>query len=131
MKLKAVVPHDVNFYHRSDCTSATQRGRDVLVVGDGAKPYLTVPREQDPLRLVPDGGHYAEELAELDVPVSAWLPSKLNFQPASETGVGYIVSLAVVSYLPHYPGMFFVVDRPVVDTAGKIVGCIGLSQVVF
>lgn len=123
MNFKALVPHDVNIYRSVDVTDG--------VVSPGAEPYLTIPQEQTPLRLVPAECGYAMEPVELDCPVSVWGPQKLNFVPTAADGVGYIVSSATVPYLPHYQGKFFVVDQPVRDGFGKIIGCLGLSQVVF
>lgn len=132
MQLKALVPHDVNFYRECDTFRDFVDGRLVIIASPDALPYMTVQRDQTPLRLV--SAKSQEDLpprVDVGVPTRYWGQQELNYIPPTDAGVRYIVSLAVVPYLPNRHGTFFIVDKPVVDTSGKPVGCIGLSQIVM
>jgi len=119
--------HAVSFYSQDDCNFTDPRR---VVVNDGAVPYYTVPAG------VPLNAQRGNK--PLDPRFNAPVPLKgavdfVGYDPLPEyVGEGDICIVsalyrAAVQALGGDTTNLALIDTPVYDSTGKVVGCIGLS----
>lgn len=123
-KFENHTPHAVSFFRIGDVVA---EGRGFKLINDAAKAFMSV-ESGDVVRVAMTTADIA---ADWDgVPVRFLGIGEVDALPAPQDGVIHIVALPCAEqYLAQGRRDVAVVDRPVVNSAGRIVGCLGLSLV--
>jgi hypothetical protein len=117
-------PHTLNVFSATDVVAD---GRNFRLVDDSTEPFLSIP-SGNVVRVSMRTADITENWG--GVPVRFLSIGEVDALPAPREGVVHVVALPCVEqYLAQGRRDIAIVDRTVVNSAGRVVGCLGFSLV--
>lgn len=119
MKLVNLTPHKITIIPPVGWVQYGNDDSDIVVEPSGMVARCAETRQVVSVVAQPQGGW--------SIPVFRVEYGEVSGLPEPEDGVVYIVSMRLAQAVPHRQDVFFP-GEAVRDTAGNIIGCIGLSK---
>jgi hypothetical protein len=117
-------PHALCVFNIGDVVA---EGRNFRLINDATEPFMSIP-SGDVVRVEMRTADICANLG--GVPVRFLSVGEVGDLPAPQEGVVHVVAMPCIEqYLSQGRRDIAIVDRPVVNSAGRIVGCLGFSLV--